>query len=55
MACSRRSIPGISLLPLFQALDESKRLPLFMLSHEPGSGLPPTTLPALHPRPPQRS
>ena len=31
-------IPGDFALPLFKALDESKRLPLFMLSHEPGVG-----------------
>ncbi len=31
-------IPGDFALPLFKALDESQRLPLFMLSHEPGVG-----------------
>ena len=31
-------IPGDFALPLFQALDDSKQLPLFMLSHEPGVG-----------------
>ncbi len=31
-------IPGDFALPLFKALDDSQRLPLFMLSHEPGVG-----------------
>jgi indolepyruvate decarboxylase len=31
-------VPGDFALPLFKALDESKRLPLYMLSHEPGVG-----------------
>jgi indolepyruvate decarboxylase len=31
-------VPGDFALPLFKALDESRRLPLYLLSHEPGVG-----------------
>ena len=31
-------VPGDFALPLFKALDDSQRLPLYMLSHEPGVG-----------------